>query len=77
MCMQCFWGFEAGVAALSILRYRHVRHTVHRDLFFELEEEEDWFAPRGQTVEAAVEPAVDTVADDASTAGEDQLLLDA
>jgi hypothetical protein len=42
--MQCFWGLEAGVAALGVWRYRHVRRTAHRDLVFELEEEEDWFA---------------------------------
>ncbi|MEX1007445.1 MAG: hypothetical protein WD271_06330 [Acidimicrobiia bacterium] len=44
MCMQCFWGFEAGVTALGIWRYQHVKRTAHRDLVFELEEEEDWFA---------------------------------
>lgn len=44
MCMQCFWGFEAGVTALGIWRYRHVKRTAHRDLVFALEEEEDWFA---------------------------------
>ena len=70
MCMQCFWGFEAGVAAISVLRYRHVRRTTHRDLLFELEEEEDWFAPR----EPAIAPADDAVADDESSVGEHQLL---
>lgn len=44
MCMQCFWGLEAGVTAIGIWRYRHVKRTAHRDLMFELEEEEDWFA---------------------------------
>ena len=44
MCMQCFWGFEAGVTAIGIWRYQHVKRTAHRDLVFELEEEEDWFA---------------------------------
>jgi hypothetical protein len=69
--MQCFWGFEAGVAAIGILRYRHVRRTAHRDLIFDLEEEEDWFASGDASIDPSDAP------DDHERVDADRELLDA
>jgi hypothetical protein len=73
--MQCFWGLEAGVVALGILRYRHVRRTAHRDLIFELEEEEDWFAPREVRLETP--ETVDDIEDELERADDQRRLVDA